>query len=50
MIVMKLTGHSQMATFARYVNANDDAATKGAEALDAYRQTALGESTPERVD
>ena len=34
MIVMKLTGHSQMGTFARYVNANDDAATKGAEALD----------------
>lgn len=50
MIVMKLTGHSQMATFARYVNANDDAATKGAEALDAYRQTALGESAPERIN
>lgn len=27
MIVMKLTGHTQMATFARYVNANEDAAT-----------------------
>ncbi|HMV83695.1 MAG TPA: site-specific integrase [Blastocatellia bacterium] len=50
MIVMKLTGHTQMATFARYVNANDEAATKGAEALDAYRQNALGESTPERIN
>lgn len=50
MIVMKLTGHSQMATFARYVNANDEAATKGAEALDAYLQTALGDSTPERIN
>lgn len=46
MIVMKLTGHSQMATFARYVNANDDAAIKGAEALDTLRQNALIESEP----
>lgn len=49
MIVMKLTGHSQMATFARYVNANDDAATKGAEALDAFRQNALNESESEMI-
>jgi integrase len=49
MIVMKLTGHSQMATFARYVNANDDAATKGAEALDAFRQNALSESESEMI-
>lgn len=44
MIVMKLTGHSQQSTFARYVNANDEAAAKGAEALDAYRQNALSKS------
>lgn len=50
MIVMKLTGHSQMATFARYVNANDDAATKGAEALDAFRQNALSETESEMIN
>lgn len=50
MIVMKLTGHSQMGTFARYVNANDEAATKGAEVLDAYRQNATGENDPERIN
>lgn len=50
MIVMKLTGHTQMATFARYVNANDEAAAKGAEALDAYRQNALSASLPERIN
>lgn len=50
MIVMKLTGHTQMATFARYVNANDESATKGAETLDAYRQTALNESEPWRIN
>ena len=50
MIVMKLTGHSQMGTFARYVNANDDAATKGAEALDAFRQNALSESESEMIN
>ena len=50
MIVMKLTGHTQMASFSRYVIANDDAASKGAEALDAYRQNALSVSLPERIN
>ena len=32
--VMKITGHTQMTTFLRYITANDDVARKGASALD----------------
>lgn len=34
--VMKITGHTQMATFTRYVNANEAAARRGAAALDGF--------------
>ncbi|MCP9496686.1 MAG: site-specific integrase [Pyrinomonadaceae bacterium MAG19_C2-C3] len=38
MEVMKISGHTQMATFARYVNPQDDNARRGAAALDAARK------------
>lgn len=50
MIVMKITGHTQMATFARYVNANEDAAAKAAEVLDAYRQSVLSRIESELIN
>jgi integrase len=34
--VMKISGHTQMTTFTRYVNPNADAARRGAELLSAY--------------
>lgn len=34
--VMKISGHTQMTTFIRYVNPNTDAVRNGAEMLDAY--------------
>src|SRR5207237_9349492 len=33
---MKITGHTQMTTFQRYVNITDEAARNGAERLDAF--------------
>lgn len=36
--VMKLTGHTQPVTFARYVNTNEETASRLAEALDAMRK------------
>ncbi len=35
---MKITGHTQMVTFQRYVNITDEAALRGAERLDAHRE------------
>lgn len=37
MIAMKITGHTQMQTFARYVNADDNAAARAAEVLASLR-------------
>jgi integrase len=45
---MKITGHSQQATFARYVNPADETARRGAEALDEWLQSANIE--PERPE
>ncbi len=36
MQVMKISGHTQMSTFARYVNADDDAVKRAAAAIDAF--------------
>jgi integrase len=36
---MKITGHTQMVTFQRYINITDDAARSGAERLDALRDS-----------
>jgi integrase len=33
---MKITGHTQMTTFQRYVNITEEAARNGAERLDAF--------------
>jgi hypothetical protein len=41
--VMKISGHTQMATFARYVNPNADAARRGAEMLGAYHSARAAE-------
>jgi hypothetical protein len=35
---MKVTGHSQQTTFARYVNPQDETARRAADALDALRE------------
>ena len=39
--VMKISGHTQMSTFARYVNPNDDAARRAADLLAAFNAIAL---------
>ncbi len=44
---MKITGHTQESTFARYVNPKDETARRGAEALDALRDQAQWDETPE---
>ena len=44
MQVMKISGHTQMTTFARYVNTDDDAVRKTAQAIDAFHNTTSGES------
>jgi hypothetical protein len=36
MQVMKISGHTQMATFAKYVNAGGDAVKRAAQAIDAF--------------
>jgi integrase len=36
MQVMKISGHTQMFTFARYVNADDDAVKRAAAAIDSF--------------
>lgn len=36
MLVMKISGHTQMATFTRYVNADDDAVKRAAAAIDSF--------------
>lgn len=38
---MKVSGHTQMSTFARYVNPNDDAARRAADLLSAFNAAAL---------
>jgi integrase len=40
--VMKISGHTQWTTFARYVNINEQAARRGAELLSVY----LGQAPP----
>lgn len=35
-LVMKISGHTQMATFARYVNVDDDAIKRAAQAIDDF--------------
>lgn len=45
--VMKISGHTQWTTFARYVNINEQAARRGAELLSAYLGQASGK--PETV-
>ncbi|MFN0084068.1 MAG: hypothetical protein ACKVX9_01645 [Blastocatellia bacterium] len=40
MQVMKISGHTQMSTFARYVNADDDAVKRAAAAIDAFHASA----------
>lgn len=50
MIVMKITGHTQHATFARYVNADDSAATRAADVLASLRREAKEESASEYVN
>jgi integrase len=44
---MKVTGHSQQTTFARYVNPQDETARRAADALDALRDTAKWEEAQE---
>ena len=39
--VMTISGHTQMSTFARYVNPNDDAARRAADLLAAFNAIAL---------
>lgn len=50
MIAMKITGHTQHATFARYVNADANAATKAAEALATLRREEQEATTSEFVN
>ena len=47
--VMKISGHTQMTTFARYVNVDHQTATRAAAALDALELSEL-ESKPERIN
>jgi integrase len=42
--VMKISGHTQMSTFARYVSADDDAVRRAAEAIDIFN--AAGAQVP----
>lgn len=39
-LVMKISGHTQMATFARYVNVDDDAIRRAAQAIDDFHNEA----------
>ncbi len=45
MQVMKISGHTQMSTFARYVNADDDAVKRAAAAIDAFHSSAVQEKS-----
>lgn len=45
--VMKITGHSQMSTFLRYLNAGEAAAKQAGEALNAYHAKAAAKSEPQ---
>lgn len=47
MEVMKVSGHTQMTTFARYVNPNTQAVTRIAEALTAFHNQSVNQSTNE---
>jgi len=40
-LVMKISGHTQMATFARYVNVDDDAIRRAAQAIDDFHTEGL---------
>lgn len=43
MQVMKISGHTQMSTFARYVNADDDAVKRAAAAIDSFHIASANE-------
>lgn len=45
MQVMKISGHTQMSTFARYVNADGDAVKRAAAAIDAFHAAAVIEQS-----
>lgn len=45
MQVMKISGHTQMTTFARYVNADDEAVKRAAAAIDAFHAAGQREQT-----
>jgi len=46
---MKNSGHTQFVTFARYINANEQASRKGAERLAEYITRAGATESPELV-
>jgi hypothetical protein len=50
MEVMKVSGHTQMTTFARYVNPNTQAITRIADVLSAYQTQASSELVSESVN
>ncbi len=47
MEVMKVSGHTQMTTFARYVNPNTQAITRIANVLGAFHAEAIKQPTDE---
>ncbi len=51
-LVMKVSGHTQHVTFARYVNVDEQAARQGATALDEFleKQISLVEANKERIN
>ncbi len=50
MEVMKVSGHTQMNTFARYVNPNTQAVTRIADVLSAYQTQANSNLISESVN
>jgi hypothetical protein len=47
MEIMKISGHTQMNTFARYVNPNTQAVTRIADVLTAFHDKAMNQPTNE---
>ncbi|QQS46476.1 MAG: tyrosine-type recombinase/integrase [Acidobacteriota bacterium] len=50
MEVMKISGHTQFQTFARYVNTDSDAARRGAAALDEWHAEGTGDERTETIN
>jgi len=48
MQVMKISGHTQMQTFKKYINVNDDALDRAAAVLDAFHAKSLSENLKTR--